>query len=52
MCNIDLEKAFDRTQLEDVTHLIYDREYLKTLLNDYNRYKTNTIQARINGELT
>ena len=53
MCFIDLEKAFDRIQLEDVTQLLYDRQVPQNIIKTIeNIYQANTIQARINGELT
>ena len=53
MCFIDLEKAFDRIQLKDVTQLLYDRQVPQNIIKTIeNIYQTNTIQARINGELT
>ena len=53
MCYIDLEKAFDRIQLEDVTQLLYDRKIPQNIIKTIeNIYQANTIQARINGKLT
>ena len=53
MCFIDLEKAFDRMQLEDVTQLLYDRQVPQNIIKTIeNIYQANTIQARIIGKLT
>ena len=41
---IDLEKAFDRIQLEDVTQLVYDRQVPQNIIKTIeNIYKANTI---------
>lgn len=51
ICFIDLEKTFVRIQLEDVVHILYDRQIphniIKTIKNVYNG---NKIQAKINGD--
>lgn len=53
MCFIDLEKAFDRVQLRDVVHLLYNRQIPYNLIKTIeNIYEANLIQARINGDLT
>ena len=51
MCFIDLEKAFDRIQLEDVAQLLYDRQVPQNIIKTIeNIYQAHTIQARINGD--
>lgn len=53
MCFIDLEKAFDRVQLQDVVHLLYSRQVPLNLIKVIeNIYNGNKVQAKINGELT
>ena len=53
MCFIDLEKAFDCIQLENVTQLLYEKPVPQNFIRTIeNIYQANTIQARINGELT
>ena len=53
MCFIDLEKAFDRVQLRDVVHLLYNRQIPHNLVKTIqNIYEANQIQAKINGVLT
>ena len=53
MCFIDLEKAFDRVQLRDVIHLLYNRQIPHNIIKTIkNIYTANEIQAKINGNLT
>ena len=48
MCFIDLEKAFDRIQLEDVTQLLYDRQVPQNIIKTIeNIYQANRLQTRI-----
>ena len=53
LCFIDLKKAFDRVQLRDIIHLLYDRQIpynlIKTIGNIYTR---NSAQAKVNNEYT
>ena len=50
---IDLEKAFDRVQLRDVIHLLYNRQIPHNIIKTIkNIYTANEIQAKINGNLT
>lgn len=53
LCFIDLTKAFDQVQLEDVIHLLYYRNIPINIVQTIeNIYLNNNIQARINNKLT
>lgn len=53
LCFVDLEKAFDRVQLQDVIHILYNRNIpLNIIKLIENIYVRNKIEARINSELT
>lgn len=53
LCLIDLEKAFDRVQLQDVVHILYNRNIpLKIIKLVEDIYTRNKIEARVNSELT
>ena len=46
-------KAFDRVQLKDILHILYDRQIPHNLVKTIeNIYMVNRIQAEINGEIT
>ena len=53
MCFIDIEKAFDRIQLKDVIHLLYNKQIPHNIIKTIeNIYVANEIQAKVNGKLT
>ena len=53
LCFIDLEKAFDRVQLRDIIHLLYDRQIPHNLIKTIeNIYTGNSAQAKVNNEYT
>ncbi|XP_056636715.1 uncharacterized protein LOC130445195 [Diorhabda sublineata] len=50
LCFIDLQKAFDRIQLKDVIHLLYNRDIPINIVQTIeNIYSHNQVQARINN---
>ncbi|CAG9830721.1 unnamed protein product [Diabrotica balteata] len=52
-CVIDLMKAFDRIQVEDVLHLLYKKNIPINIIQTIeNIYFHNRIQAKINEKLT
>ena len=52
MCFIDLKKAFNRVQLEDVIHLLYNKQIPNNIVKTIkNIYTINKIQARIQSTL-
>ncbi|XP_045480919.1 uncharacterized protein LOC123685307 [Harmonia axyridis] len=53
MCFVDLQKAFDRVQIQDVVHLLYQSQIPHNLIKVIEDiYSSNKIQAKIDGELT
>lgn len=53
MCFIGLEKAFDRVQLRDEVHLLFNRQIPHNLIKTIeNIYEGNQIYTQINGVLT
>lgn len=52
LCFIDLEKAFDRIKLENVIHLLYNRNIPINIVQTIeNIYTDSKVQPRINGKL-
>lgn len=53
LCFIDLEKAFDRVQLQDVVHILYNRNIPLNIIKLIEHiYTRNKIEAKVNSELT
>lgn len=52
MCFIDLQKAFDRIQVQDVIHLLYNRGIPLSIIKTIENIYKNKIQAKVNGKLT